>query len=69
MRATPTPQPGTAPRLAHEIAWVLLFKLMAIGLLWYLFFSSSHVVVVTPDKVSTAVFDVPAAPPAAKPRS
>ena len=53
----------TTPRLSHEIAWILLFKLMAMSLLWYLFFSPAHVVVVTPAKVSIAVFDVPPVKP------
>jgi len=57
-------------RLLHkEIAAVLFFKLAAITLIWYLFFGPSHTVRVTPDKVGTAVFGAPAAPPASPPRS
>ena len=64
-----THEHSSPPRLSHDIAWVLLFKLMAMSVLWYFFFSSSHVVVVTPAKVETVLFPAPAAPPAAKPRS
>ncbi|HSN18528.1 MAG TPA: hypothetical protein VLV87_10010 [Gammaproteobacteria bacterium] len=52
-----------ASRLSHEIAWVLLFKLTALSLLWYLFFGPTHVVMVTPAKVSGALFDGPPAKP------
>ncbi|HEX7965476.1 MAG TPA: hypothetical protein VF651_07135 [Gammaproteobacteria bacterium] len=48
---------------------MLLLKLAAMSLLWYLFFGPSHTVRVTPDKVGTAVFGAPAAPPASPPRS
>ena len=63
MMYRPVSRAAAPPRLGHEIAWVLLFKLTAMGLLWYLFFSPSHVVAVTPAKVSTAVFDAPPAKP------
>lgn len=55
--------------LRKELSVVLLFKLAAITLIWYLFFGPSHTVRVTPDKVGTAVFGAPAAPPASPPRS
>lgn len=64
--------PVVAPgeRLLHkELTPVLLLKLAAMSLLWYLFFGPSHTVRVTPDKVGTAVFGAPAAPPASPPRS
>jgi hypothetical protein len=48
-----------------EIGAVLLFKLAAITLLWYLFFGPSHTVAVTPAKVDRALF----APPPAKPET
>lgn len=47
----------------RDVSGVLLFKLAAMSLLWYLFFGPAHTVVVTPAKVDRALFDpVPARP-------
>lgn len=64
-----TPAPAT-PRLRHppvlwrEISWVMLFKLAALTLLWYLFFGPTHQVNVTPELVQQRLFAPgPATPP------
>lgn len=63
------PAPGArarrAPILWQEISWVMLFKLAALTLLWYLFFGPSQRVEVTPARVQQTLFAPgPAAPPA-----
>ena len=50
---------GKGRMLTRDISAVLLFKLAAITLLWYLFFSPTHQVVVTPAKVDTRLFATP----------
>lgn len=49
--------------MLRDVSGVLLFKLAAMSLLWYLFFGPAHTVAVTPAKVDRALFDpVPARP-------
>ncbi len=51
--------------LYREVAAVLLFKLCAITLIWYLFFGPTHRVTVTPERVQQSLFAPGAgAPPA-----
>jgi len=57
-------------RLKREISAVLLFKLAAITVLWYLFFGPTHTVTVTPTKVDARLFSAPpSSPPASRPGS
>ena len=51
--------------LRREIPAVLLFKLAAILLLWYLFFGPTHRVTVTPERVQQSLFAPGAATPPA----
>ena len=62
---------GARHLLARDISLVLLFKLAAITLLWYLFFGPSHQVLVTPTKVDARLFAAPPPVPvnASRPRS
>ena len=53
----------------RDVSGVLLFKLAAMSLLWFLFFGPAHTVVVTPTKVDRALFDPPASHPATPTRS
>ena len=57
--------------LIRDISLVLLFKLAAITLLWYLFFSPAHQMMVTPAKVDGQLFTAPPAghPIGSRPRS
>jgi hypothetical protein len=48
--------PAHAPVLWREISWVMLFKLAALTLLWYLFFGPTHRVIVTPERVQQRLF-------------
>ena len=48
--------PARERSLKREITAVLLFKLFAITLLWYLFFGPTHRVPVTPERVQQSLF-------------
>ena len=48
--------PSRERSLKREITAVLLFKLIAITLLWYLCFGPTHRVTVTPDRVQQSLF-------------
>ena len=54
--ASPAPRLRHAPVLWREISWVMLFKLAALTLLWYLFFGPTHRVKVTPERVQRSLF-------------
>ena len=58
-------RPDTDRRLKHEISAVLLFKLAAITVLWYLFFGPTHTVTVTPANLDARLFSAPPSPPPA----
>lgn len=49
------PPPDWRPWLRRKIAWLLLFKLTALIVLWLLFFSPSHRVSVDPGVMSQRV--------------
>lgn len=49
--------------LVREIGWVLAFKLVALFVLYTLFFSPSHRIHVTPERVHGAVFGADASLP------
>ncbi len=69
MDANPASARRPEHRLRYEIAVVLLFKLAAITLLWYLFFGPAHTVVVTPAKVDARLFSSIPSQPASRPGS
>ncbi len=54
--APATPRLRRAPVLWREISWVMLFKLAALTLLWYLCFGPTHQVNVTPERVQQRMF-------------
>ena len=64
--APSAPASRRAPVLWQEISWVMLFKLAALTLLWYLFFGPTHRVIVTPERVQQRLFAPgPVTPPPA----
>jgi hypothetical protein len=60
-------RPDADRRLKREISAVLIIKLTAITLLWYLFFGPTHTVTITPAKLDAKLFTSPPSPPS--PRS
>lgn len=53
--------PAKPPRLARELAWVLVTKITFLALLWLAFFSPADRPVVDPDRVGQALL-APATP-------